>query len=149
MAIRQNNAEQVSIEKGEAEAFAPRGWELEPENPPTEGERDATLIVSKISFKESSTWSFFEQGGIILAKIADGDFWRRVHNHEIKFGEGDSLKVRLHWKVEAKDGKLKQSNKIIRVYRVYERPKQMRLDGDTEEEGRPPRLSRRIRFEDE
>jgi hypothetical protein len=70
----------------------------------------------------------------VVAKIEDKEFWQKVHDHSISFGEGDSLKVRLHWKVEEKNGKLKQSNRIIKVYQVLDRPKQMRLDGNDDDD---------------
>lgn len=129
IAVRQDSAEQVAIEKEEATYFEPEPLTLEPESTPTEGERDTLLIVSKIAFTEGSTWAFFEQGGTVVAKIEDREFWQRVHDHAIKFGEGDRLKVRLHWKVEEKNGRLKQKNRIIRVYEVLDHPKQIRLDG--------------------
>jgi hypothetical protein len=126
--------EQVAFSKDEAVYFEPEPLQLEPDGTPTEGERDSVLIVSKIAFSEKSAWSFFEQGGTVVAKIEDQEFWQKVHNHSISFGEGDRLKVRLHWKVEEQSGKLKQNNRIIRVYQVLARPKQMRLDGNKDDE---------------
>ena len=149
IAVRQDNAEQVAIEKDEAIYFEAEPWQLDADGPPTEGERDGVLIVSKIAFKEGSTWSFFEQGATVAATIEDDDFWRQVHDHAIKFGEGDSLRVRLHWKVEEKNGRLKQRNRIIKVYQVLERPRQMRLDGRKDDEVTISRPARRITFEDE
>lgn len=147
ISIRHEDTEQVVIDKEEAEYFEPEPWQFEPESDPTEGERDAVLIVSKIAFKEGSTWSFFEQGATVIAKIEDKTFWQEVHEHKIKFGEGDSLKVRLHWKVEEKNGKLNQRNRIVKVLQVFDRPKQLRLD-DLKDDGplHPPHFRR---FRDE
>jgi hypothetical protein len=142
IAVRQDNVEQVAFEKEEAAYFEPVPLQLEPESTPTEGERDALLIVSKIAFSETSTWSFFEQGGTVVAKIEDQEFWQKVHDHTVSFGEGDRLRVRLRWKVEKKNGKLKQSNRIIKVYQVLDRPKQMRLDGSDDDDLRPKRKIR-------
>lgn len=83
--------------------FEPEPLQLESDGTPTEGERDAVLIVSKIAFTEGSTWSFLEQGGTVVAKIDDQEFWQKVHDRAVKFGEGDRLKVRLHWKVVAQN----------------------------------------------
>lgn len=150
IAVKQNNSEQVAINKEEAEYFESELLALESDETPREGERDAVLIVSKIAFSERSTWSFFEQGGTVVAKIEDEEFWQKVHDHVIKFGEGDRLKVRMHWEVEERNGKLRQRNRIIRVYQVFDRPKQMRLDGRREDdETRPPRRIRSIRLDDE
>lgn len=148
IAVRKDNDEQVAIEKEEAEYFESEPLELEPGEIPTEGERDAVLIVSKIAFTEGTTWSFFEQGGTVVAKIEDDDFWQRVHDHVIKFGEGDMLKVRLHWQLEERNGKLKQRNRITKVYQVFDRPKQMRLDGSTDDEIKTPRPIRRIKLDE-
>jgi hypothetical protein len=149
MAVRQDNVEQVAIGKEEAEYFETQPGEMEPDTAPTEGQRDAVLIVSKIAFKEGSTWSFFEQGGTVIAKIEDKVFWQQVHDHTIKFGEGDRLKVRLHWKVEQNDGRLKQRNRIIKVFQVLDRPKQLRLDDRRDDEPKPVRPIRKIRLDDE
>jgi len=137
----------VAIERQEAETLESDTWELEPPSTPTEGERDPMLIVSKLAFTEKSTWSFFDEGSIVVATIEDEAFWQRVHNHEISFGEGDRLKVRLHWKVESKNGKLKQKNKIVKVHQVFDRPKQLRLHGD-DNESQPHRPIRRINLDD-
>ena len=147
MAVRQDDQEQVAIEKQEAESFGTDSWELEPASTPTEGERDALLIVSKLAFTEKSTWSFFDEGSTVVATIEDEGFWQRVHNHEISFGEGDRLRVRLHWKVESKNGKLKQKNRIVKVHQVFDRPKQLRLDG-SDDESQLRRPIRRIKLDD-
>jgi hypothetical protein len=109
-----------------------------------EGERDAVLIVSKLSFTEGSTWTFFERGSTVVAKIEDKRFREQVHQHNLTFGEGDQLRVRLVWKIERKR-KLVQKNTIVRVYEVMERPNQ-RLDGGKDDEI-VPRPSRKIREE--
>lgn len=147
IAVRKENAEQVAFDKEEAAYFESDPLYLEPENTPTEGERDALLIVSKIAFAEGSSWTFFEQGGTVVARIEDEEFWQKVHDHTVKFGEGDRLKVRLHWKVQEKNGKLKQNNRIIRVYEVLDRPKQMRLDGRKDDDVKFTQPKRRIRLE--
>ena len=148
IAVKEDSQEQVAIERQEAETLESDTWELEPPSTPTEGERDALLIVSKLAFTEKSTWSFFDEGSTVVATIEDEAFWQRVHNHEISFGEGDRLRVRLHWKVESKNGKLKQKNRIVKVHQVFDRPKQLRLDGG-EDESQPRRPIRRINLHDE
>jgi hypothetical protein len=148
IAVKEDSREQVSIERREAETLESDSWELEPPSTPTEGERDALLIVSKLAFTEKSTWSFFDEGSTVVATIEDEVFWQRVHDHEISFGEGDRLRVRLHWKVESKNGKLKQKNRIVKVHQVFDRPKQLRLDGG-EDESQPRRPIRRINLHDE
>jgi hypothetical protein len=92
-----------------------------------EGERDTVLVVSKLSFTEGTTWTFFERGAVVSGKIEDETFWADVHAHKLKFGEGDMLRVRLYWKIERKR-KLVQKNTIIRVYEMIESAKKMRFD---------------------
>jgi len=90
----------------------------------------------------------FERGGTVIAKVEDREFWQKVHEHAIKFGEGDMLRVRLRWKVDQKNGKLTQKNTIIRVYQVLDRPRQMRLD-DGKDDVLSLRPKRNIRLEDD
>ncbi len=126
IAVKQDGVEQIAIEKSEATFFQTEGLQLESDDSPTEGERDTVLVVSKLSFTEGTTWTFFERGAIVIAKITDERFWTDVHQHRLTFGEGDSLRVQLYWKIEKKR-KLTQKNTITRVYELIERPKQMRL----------------------
>jgi hypothetical protein len=127
LAVKHEGVEQVVIDKDDAPYFKTDPFQLEPDNMPMQGERDATLVVSKLSFGERSTWTFFERGAFVVAKIADKQFWTNVHQHKITFGEGDMLQVHLEWKIEKKT-RLSQKNTITKVYKVIERPKQMRLD---------------------
>jgi hypothetical protein len=126
IAVKQDGMEQIAIEKSEVAFFQTEGLQLESDNSPTEGERDTVLVVSKLSFTERTTWTFFERGAIVIAKIDDEQFWADVHQHKLTFGEGDSLRVRLYWKIEKKR-KLTQKNTITKVYELIERPRQMRL----------------------
>jgi hypothetical protein len=127
IAVKQDGTEQNAIEKKEAPYFQTEGLQLESDSSSTEGERDTVLVVSKLSFREGTTWTFFERGAIVIAKIADEEFWADVHRHKLTFGEGDMLRVRLYWKIEKKR-KLTQKNTIKKVYELIEHPKQMRFD---------------------
>jgi hypothetical protein len=126
IAVKQDGTEQVAIDKSEASYFETEPWQLEADNSPTEGERDTVLVVSKLSFTEGTTWTFFERGAIVIAKIEDEQFWAEVHRHKITFGEGDMLRVRLYWRIEKKR-KLTQKNTIVKVHELIEQPRQMRL----------------------
>jgi len=84
-----------------------------------------------LSFSEGTTWTFFERGAPVVAKIQDQSFWKQVHEHNLTFGEGDRLKVKLVWKMEKKRDKLTQKNLIERVYEVLPNLKQMRLEDGT------------------
>lgn len=127
IAVKHEGTEQTAIEKSEATYFQTEPMQLESDSSPTEGERDTVLVVSKLSFTEGTTWTFFERGAIVVAKIEDERFWNDVHQHSLTFGEGDMLRVRLSWKIERKK-KLTQKNTILKVHELIQRPKQMRFD---------------------
>ena len=130
IAVKQDNTEQTVFEKSEAEYFeAEPPLQLEVDEQAMEGERDAVLVVSKLSFKEGTNWTFFKRGATVVAKIEDEEFWGKVHQHTVTFGEGDLLKVRLAWKIQQKQHQLKQKNTIVKVIEKLERPKQLHLDG--------------------
>src|SRR5439155_17764519 len=79
ISVKQDGKEQVAFEKEEAPIFEVEPLQLEGDAVPTEGERDASLIISKLAWDEKSTWTFFEQGGKVVAKIDDQEFWQKVH----------------------------------------------------------------------
>jgi hypothetical protein len=136
ISVKQDGVEQTAIEKAEIPYFDPEPTALLVQAElPMEGERDTVLIVSKLSFTEGSTWTFFERGATVVAKITDQEFWQQVHEHKVTFGEGDMLRVRLAWKIE-KLKKLTQKNVITAVHEVLPRPRQMRLDGGGDDEMR-------------
>ncbi len=129
----EGDGEPILIEKGDAPAFDPASLQLEAGEAEREGERDAVLIVSKLSFREGPKWTFFERGSMLVASIKDAEFWQSVHHRKYKFAEGDQLRVRLHWKMVDRDGKSKPENSILRVYEVLQRARQLRLDQPDEE----------------
>lgn len=144
IAVRQGNTEQTVFEKEEAEIFKAEPLQLEaPSDESLGGEREAVLVVSRLSFEEGTSWTFFERGATVTAKIEDEQFWRQVHKREVTFGEGDLLKVRLVWEIEKKR-KLKQKNTIVKVLEKLERPKQLRFDGGEEGASRPLRKFKKL-----
>ena len=107
------------------------------------------MLCQQLAWDEKSTWTFFEQGGKVVAKIDDQEFWQKVHQRAVAFREGDSLRVRLRWEVIEKNHKLVQQNSILKVYQVTTRPKQMRLDGGNDDEVTAQRPVRKFRLDDE
>lgn len=126
--VKQDGKEQAAIEKPEAEYFEAERFQLESDEAPLEGERTTVLIVSKLSFTEGTTWTFLERGAIVNAKIEDAEFWEKVHQHKITFGEGDRLRVDMIWKTERRRNKLTAKNTITKVHEVVVEHKQMRLE---------------------
>jgi hypothetical protein len=127
--VKQDGKEQTAIEKSDAGYFETEPLALESNEAPLEGERDAVLIVSKLSFTEKSTWTFLERGATVVAKIEDKQFWEDVHQHKVTFGEGDRLRVRVAWTTVRKRGNLTAKNTIVKVSEVIIGQKQMLLDG--------------------
>lgn len=132
--VKQDGKEQTVFEKAEAEYFEAEPLQLETEEEPMEGERDALLVVAKLSFTEGPNWTFYERGATVIAKIEDEQFWEKVHKNELLFGEGDLMKVRLCWQIRKVNHKVKQKNTIVKVLEKAERYKQMRLDGGKDDD---------------
>lgn len=128
IAVRRDGTEQTSIEKSEAEFFEPGPLDLTSDDSPMQGERNAMLIVSKLSFTEGTTWTFLERGAIVNATIQDEGFWRQVHEHKVTFGEGDRLRVRMAWVTVRKRSKLTAKNRIVKVYEIIVDQKPPRLE---------------------
>lgn len=143
---RSNGEEQVTIEKAEAAYFEPEPLSLKSDNSDMEGHRETVLIVSKVSFVEGTTWGFIERGATVTARIEDESFWEKVHQHTLTFGEGDQLRVLLHWKViKSRGKKLTPKNTIEKVYEVLTRPKQLRLDDAGDNTPTKPQTGRKFR----
>ncbi|MHB1672633.1 MAG: hypothetical protein ACYCSP_00130 [Acidobacteriaceae bacterium] len=132
ISIKKEGTEQNAFERSEESYFDVEPLQLEPDSSPMQGERDTVLIVAKLSFAESSTWTFYERGATVTAKIEDEHFWEQVHKHNLTFGEGDRLSVKLAWKIEKKT-RLIQKNTISKVHEVIPQQKQLNLDI-----GKPP-----------
>jgi hypothetical protein len=132
--LDEQQAGQTVIDKSEAPFFEVDTLELEAAEAPDEGERDTVLVVSKLSFAEGPKWTVYERGATVVASIEDPEFWKNVHAREYKFGEGDRLKVRLHWRMVEKRGKLCAEDTVVRVYEVVQRKKQIRIDGKKDDE---------------
>jgi hypothetical protein len=136
--IRQDDKQQVTIEKQEAAYFEGEPLALEAESSPLEGKDETVLIVSKLSFVEGTTWSFIQNGSTLNAKIEDPEFWANVHKNNLRFGEGDRLRVSLHWKiVKNRSGKLFPRNTILKVYEVIAQPVQLFLSEGKDKTGVP------------
>jgi hypothetical protein len=146
--IKHEGGEEVAIEKSEAGYFEAEFLQLQSGRSPMEGQSETILIVAKLSFIEGTTWSFIQNGATLTAKIEDPEFWAKVHQANLRFGEGDRLRVLLRWEVvRTRSGKLVPKNTILKVYDVLPGPVQLRLGGSKDEEpkGKP---IRKITFEE-
>lgn len=131
ISFQREGNETVVINKDEAAAFKADDFELEAETP-HKGERDAVLTISKLSFKEGTKWSFFEDGASLAARIDDEEFFRKVHDRKLKFADGDRLSVHLKWQLQERNGRLVADNVITKVHKVLSKKPQLRLDGGTD-----------------
>ena len=114
-------------------------------------QHEAVLIVSKLSFVEGTTWTFIQNGATLTARIEDPEFWANVHKNNLRFGEGDRLRVLLHWKVvQNRRRKLVPKNTIPKVYEVMAHPVQLALDTGKDNEIRITQLPavRKVRTDD-
>ncbi|MGI9101688.1 MAG: hypothetical protein ACR2IF_04500 [Terriglobales bacterium] len=127
------NVEPTTIEKDDAKYLEADPLQLAPQEVPDEGTREATLIITKLSFIEGQKWAFLERGATVVAEIDDDEFWKSVHEGKYRFAEGDQLSVRLYWRVIHNKGKPKAENTITKVYQIVPRRTQMRLDGATDD----------------
>lgn len=132
--FKHKDTEPSVIEKDEAKYFQTEPIELTPYSLPDEGERDAVLMISKLSFKEGTKWSFLESGAHIIAEIQDGTFFEKIHDRKVKFADGDRLQVRLRWKHIKKGQRLGAENVITKVYKILPRPRQLKLGEGTQNE---------------
>ncbi|MGE5110554.1 MAG: hypothetical protein ACM3JB_06845 [Acidobacteriaceae bacterium] len=128
ISFRHGGMEPETIVKEEAPYFKADELELTGDES-LSGERDAVLTISKLSFKEGTKWSFYDEGAMLSATIEDADFFRDVHERKIRFADGDRLQVHLKWELIEKNGRFVAENIITKVHRVVPRKRQQRLDG--------------------
>lgn len=92
-----------------------------------ESERDAWVNLLSIAFEENLRWRVAEGEARYTVAIADKDFLQRVDDG-MKFGKGDSLKVRMRGRQRiGSDGMVQTENTVLRVLEHHRSPKQADL----------------------
>lgn len=115
-------SERVVIEKGEAEYFdAPVPGDAVLYDKPTE----EIVVVASPNFTPGLKWQFtLAGGGRFFARILDAAFLAQVARHEVTFGAGDALRVRLRQRVTRKvTGQFDRFYEIEEVLDYIEAPK--------------------------
>ena len=81
ISFQHHSDDAVVLSKEDVQSFKVNDFALEEETP-LRGERDAVITISKLSFKEGTKWSFFENGSSFTARIDDEDFFKEVHERK-------------------------------------------------------------------
>ena len=61
----------------------------------TDTTRETLVEIVTLSYEDNKKWRLREGAASFNAPILDAGFWERVHRREIRFAEGDMLRVRL------------------------------------------------------
>lgn len=85
-------------------------------------DEEVTDVVQVVApyFAPGHKWEFALAGGErFWARIADGKFLKAVARHEVSFGAGDALKVRMKFRVtRTADGAFDRAREIIEVLEI-------------------------------
>ena len=106
--------EPLSISRGEREYFHVSAL---PEEEVSVDESLRVVEVISPAFREDNKWRFAEGGATYYAEIVDEGFLGRVQRHEITFGQGDALHVRMNTRTNLVDNHFTYERRIIEVLR--------------------------------
>ena len=106
--------EPLSISRGEREYFHVSAL---PEEEVSVDESLRVVEVISPAFREENKWRFAEGGATYYAEIVDEEFLGRVQRHEITFGQGDALHVRMNTRTSLIDNHFTYERRIIEVLR--------------------------------
>lgn len=94
--VKRNTKTLQVVRQDEVPYLALEDMDVEIEGTVHEVTRTAYLEIVKLSFREDNKWSFSDgNDGLLQASIEDHGFLEKVKRHEITFGNGDQLKVKL------------------------------------------------------
>jgi len=123
-AVRQGDQDFSAVSKPESRYFvAP---EQEPEDLES-SEREVSLQLVNIAFKDDNKWRFFDGISTFYASITDDDFLNRVDLNQEHFSKGDILKVRLREDKTLVGDQLKAEYQILAVLEHRRAASQLRL----------------------
>jgi len=111
-ATRRDGEEFASVSKAEASFFVAPS---QSEEALSDTEREASLQLVSISFRDDHKWKFFDGAASFHASILDEPFLRRVQLDEARFGKGDILKVRLREVKTLAGDNLKAEYQVLEV----------------------------------
>lgn len=87
-----------------------------------DSERTTLVEIVGLSYSPNAKWRLREGASSFAAAIQDQSFWERVHRREIKFAEGDMLRVRLRvvQTIDPKNGRLQATHFVLAVLDLVE-----------------------------
>lgn len=109
-----------SVSRDDIPAARPVSIELAQEDQPSvktlhEGEHTVSHPVIKLSYIDGNKWTFGSGKDKFNAYIKDKEFWRKVHDKEISFTEGDILKGVLRIKVTRTPRGMQNEYAFVRI----------------------------------
>ncbi len=123
-AVRQGDKDFSAVSKRESDYFiAP---EQEPEDLES-SEREASLQLVNIAFKDDNKWRFYDGTSTFYASITDSEFLNRVDLNQEHFSKGDILKVRLREAKTLVGDQLKAEYQILEVLEHRRAASQLKL----------------------
>jgi hypothetical protein len=121
----------VRLEKADAPSFAPPPRPEDPELLSEQVLEDVYLEVLTAELEKGSArkWRFRGIGSNFSAPIEDPAFMARVARHEVVFGAGDQLRVRVEivQRRASTGAKIKETRRITKVHEWIKAPEQMRM----------------------
>ena len=82
-------------------------------------ERNAFLEVLSPTFKEGNKWEFQQGNQTYHAEIQDQEFLAKVRRREIRFGQGDTIRVRMRVEEFVDERGVHPTRKILQVLQYY------------------------------
>lgn len=88
----------------------------------TDSERETLVEIVSLAYVPTRKWRLREGAAAFSATIEDAEFWERVHRREVKFAEGDMLRVRLRviQTFDAANRRLRAKYRVVTVREVVE-----------------------------
>jgi hypothetical protein len=100
----------------------------EPDGGPTE--RIMYVEVLRAAFRPHLRWRVTDGVTRYGVLITDKAFWQKVDAHELRFGKGERLRVRMKFSQDLTDDGIDASYEIVEVLDVLHPPRQAYLDLD-------------------
>lgn len=115
----------VSVDRGESSYFVAPTDEQEEEV--SVGEREVSLQLVSIAFREDNKWRLTDGAATFYAVMADQDFLDRIDSNDEAFSKGDILRVMLHERAVLVGGQLKRDYTVAKVLEHRAAARQLRL----------------------
>ena len=116
----------VSVNRSESGLFVSPADEQEEEV--SVGEREVSLQLVSIAFREDNKWRLTDGAATFYAIMADQDFLDRIDNNDEAFSKGDILRVVLHERAFLVSGQLKRDFTVLKVIEHRSAARQLRLE---------------------